>query len=763
MTPPVPDGFRDYGAWLRRLPEYRDQIASSHFLPPRRAVAAATVPEPYEALARRLDLALWRHQAQALAHVREGQDVVVSTPTASGKSWVYRLPVLEAAERGGTALLAFPTKALAHDQLTTLAALGEALGVEGFARYDGDTPRSVRAEVRAHARAVVTNPDMLHHAILPFHGRWADFLRRLEVVVVDELHTYRGVLGSHVGNVLRRLLRLAAHYGARPTVIAASATIANPGELFTSLTGRSAAVVDDDAAPHGPREFVFWEPPAVPGGDGRRRSANAEAADLAAAFVRSGVRSLFFCNSRKGAELLRRYAGARLSDEEREALSSYRAGYTLDERRHIEEGFRAGRITVLTATSALELGMDVGGVDAVVMVGYPGSSMSFWQRAGRAGRGGERSLAALIPGNDPLDEHYLRHPEVLVDGRVEAAVADAFNREIHPRHVVCAAAEWPLAGTEELVSPELDLDATPGLVRNGDRWASVRRHPHGRLGLRGDGGGRVRLRTLDGRRLGEATLARAYRELHPGAVHLHGGEPYLVTRLDAEAGVVELVPHIEDWYTQVRSDTHVEILEALPPDRSDADPILHWGRVRVVEQIHGYVRKRYRTETVLEERALDLPEQSYPTQALWFSAAPVADAVATAELPSALHALEHALIGLLPAFVACERADVGGVSYPAYPGDGDPRIFIYDGAPGGVGYARAGVGAFRAWLGATLDLLRACPCTSGCPRCVLSPKCGNGNQYLDKAAAATLGEALARRLDVRLPHAQEGIAPPVLE
>lgn len=749
------DRFESFHAWLRELPGYRGQIASYRFYPPRAAARADRMPERFAGLAAELGLQAWRHQAEGLEHVAAGRDVVVATPTASGKSWVYRLPVLEALRGGGTALLTFPTKALAHDQLASLAAHAATLGLDGVASYDGDTPRALRPEVRASARALVTNPDMLHAAILPFHPAWARFLARLEVVVVDELHVYRGVLGSHVGNVLRRLLRLAEHYGARPRVVAASATIANPGALLEDLTGRATEVVADDAAPSGARELVFWEPPTLERGDGRRRSPTAEAADLAVAFVRAGLRSLFFCNSRKGAELLRRYATGHLDEAEAPRLESYRAGYTLEERRRIEAAFRTGEVTVLTATSALELGMDVGGVDAVVMVGYPGSLMSLWQRAGRAGRGGERSLAVLVAGNDPLDEHYLHHPDHITEGHVETAVADPFNEAIHPRHVACAAAELPVRAGEPLLAPWLDLGAVPGLASFGGAWAARSRYPHRRVALRGESGGLVRLRTPEGRVLGVSSRDRALRELHPGAVHLHRGEPYLVVALDLEAGQARLVPHIEDWYTQVREETRIEILEPLRASAGarpatvatgSPPPSVHLARVRVVEEIHGYVRKRYRTEALLDERPLDLPPRTFETQALWFSAAAVRGAVAPDALPSALHALEHAMIGLLPAFVLCERADVGGVSYPRYPDSGEPTVFVYDGAPGGVGYARAGALAFAAWLRAARELLHACPCRGGCPRCVLSPKCGNGNQYLDKEAAAALADALTSRL-----------------
>lgn len=733
------------------------------FLPPRGGEPASELPERWRPLAERLGRVPWRHQAEGLARLAAGEDVVLATPTASGKSFVYQLPVVEAAGHGAASLLLFPTKALAHDQLGSLRALASDAGqadIEArFVAYDGDTPRDARRTRRERADVIVTNPDMLHLGILPFHAAWAPFFARLEWIVVDELHAYRGVLGSHVGNVLRRLLRVCAHYGSNPSIVAASATIANPAELFRALTGRDAAVVDEDGAPHAAREVIFWEPPTRPGEDARRRSPVAEAADLAVAFARAELRSLFFCTSRRSAELLTRYARARLGDADAWRVDTYRAGYDVSERRRIETDFAAGRIPVLAATSALELGVDVGGVDAVVMVGYPGSSMSFWQRAGRAGRGGRRALALLVPGDDPLDEHYLRHPDHILDGAVEAAVADPHNRVIHAAHLPCAAVERPIDEHEDWLAPGLSLDDVDGLVRRGDRWHAGRWFPHRRVALRGGSLGRVRLvEAAGGRSLGSVDVARAVRELHEGAVHLHRGDPYLVVDLDLEARRATLLPHIEDWYTQVRGETRVEVLGDLSGDASlaralDLPPGTSVGPVRVVEEVGSYVRKRYRTGAILDERPLDLPPERFETQAVWWSLAPEVEGrvVPPARFASGMHALEHTLIGLLPAFVLCERADVGGVSYPLHPQTGEPTLFIYDGAVGGVGYAAAGAHVALRWLDAARDRLASCGCRTGCPRCVLSPKCGNGNQFLDKSAALDLAGAVRERLAAGAP------------
>lgn len=753
------DPDQSFHAFLTQLDDYEEQVVGYHFFPPRRGRSEPAYDGPFAHLLGRLGFAPFGHQAEALAQVGAGRDVVVATATASGKSLAFQLPVLDALERGRSALLLYPTKALAVDQLLRLNEMAGRLGLPEEARqavrtYDGDTRAEQRPKIRAEARVILTNPDMLHYGILPHHTDWAGFLGSLDYLVVDELHAYRGVLGSHVANVVRRLLRLAEAYGARPVVVAASATVGNPDAHAERLTGRRFALVQEDEAPAAAREFVIWQPPALDKAEERRRSANSEAARLAATFARHGVRSLFFCNSRKGAELVRRYAAGLVGEPLGTTIQSYRAGYTPEDRRLIEQGFRQGDITVLTSTSALELGVDIGGVDAVVLVGYPGSKMALWQRSGRAGRQGRRALTLLIPGADPLDEYYRTHPDALVDGPVENAVADPFNDELHPRHVLCAAAEMALEPGDPVVAPWLELAEVEGLVKSAGRYRSISRYPHRRVQLRGTGGKLIRLKDGLGRSLGATDFATALRELHPGAVYLHQGEHYLVASLDLERGLARLLPHIEDYYTQPRSETDIEILGPLPqrqlvPGELEAPPAgVHVGRVRVRHQVVGYVRKRYFSEAVLEERVLDLPEVSYDTQALWFDIEGVTGAPDGNDLPGALHALEHTLIGLLPSFVLCERADVGGVSYPLYPPTGRPLVFVYDGAPGGVGYARAGASSFGAWLEAARELLAACPCAAGCPRCVLSPKCGNGNQFLDKGAALRLAEALLLRLEL---------------
>jgi DEAD/DEAH box helicase domain-containing protein len=763
--PAALEAFGSYFGWLRQA-GYAERVAFHATLDARQARRSEA--HVFTDILNGLQVRPFWHQSRALELIAPGQGVVIATPTASGKSLCFQVPALAALQRGGTALFLYPTKALAHDQLGKLRGMAAKLGLEGLiAHYDGDTRDAERAEVRQRGQVVFTNPDMLHFGILPRHPDWSEFLSRLELIVVDEVHYYRGVLGSHVGNVLRRLLRIASGHGANPAVVAASATIANPIEHATNLTGLPFEAVTEDSGPRAEREFIILEPMKLDQAGQRRRSPHSEAADVATTLLRTGLKSIVFTNSRKAAELVRRYATLELTELEAVQLATYRAGYTALERRDLERRFRDGEVTVMVATNALELGVDVGGVDCVVMVGYPGSVNALWQRAGRAGRGGTRAAAVLIPHENPLDQYYLSHPELLVHGRPEQAVADPSNVVIHPLHAHCAAREKPIQDGEDVLLGCKGEDL--GLVRRGNRLYSPRRYPHGEVVLRGSGAGNFTIRTREGALLGHIDEANAYWDVHPGAIYLHQGENFFVRNLDLEKRVAVLIASLEDYYTQPRADTDVTILGGEPTPYG-----VSIGPVNVRRQVVGFVKKRYRAETALGEENLSLPALEFETEALWFPV-PEALELPPAVLPGAIHALEHTMIGLLPAFVLCERADVGGVSYPAYAitsasrfdredpkthvlervdPDGLPTIFIYDGYPGGVGYARAGVGVFMEWLAATRDLLRDCPCKSGCPRCTLSPKCGNGNEPLDKHGALELANRILARLKRGIPRAE---------
>jgi DEAD/DEAH box helicase domain-containing protein len=759
--------YPNYAEWLRDIEGYAGQLRFVRTLlpyPPR----IADYDGGFSGVLAALDIRPFQHQAEAFAQLQTGQHVVAATSTASGKSLVFQVPVLKALLEGDTAILLYPTKALAHDQLGRLRGMADQLELEDRVfPYDGDTPDKVRQQARANGRAILTNPDMLHFGLLPRHAEWAEFLSRLRYVVLDELHAYRGVFGSHTALILRRLLRLALHYGANPQIIAASATIANPAEHGESLSGFPFAQVDAVLS-RAEREFAVWVPKSLDKEGKNRRSANVEAALLARYAAEQGLRTLVFTNARRTAELVSRYAA-------HPGVQPYRAGYTATERRRLEDALKSGQISVLVSTSALELGLDIGGLDAVILLGYPGSLSAFWQRAGRAGRGERKSLVVWIPRESPMDEYFLERPELLLGSPPESAVADSDNPVLYPAHAHCAAREMPIAlpqeegtgaqrigdrgpgtGKDKAETPEPALDLMykpwlniqPPLIEKQGRLFSPKRYPHGELVLRGLGS-TFNLKDNQGKTLGILDERQAYWEAHPGAVYLHMGENYLVRNLDVEHKEIVLLPGLEDYYTQPRAETDLEALSG-----EELLPGIWVGPVMLRERVTGYVKKRFVTEVVLEEINLMMPELTFQTEAVWWHPLEGFPRDQYGEVdfpealvPSAIHALEHTLIGLLSLFVLAERQDVGGVSYPFYPrilpsGVGS-TIFIYDGYPGGVGYARAAARKFPQWIRAARDLLEKCPCEHGCPRCILSPKCGNGNQFLDKKGALLLAEALA--------------------
>jgi DEAD/DEAH box helicase domain-containing protein len=733
MLPEALKGFSSYREWLESLEEFRGRLVFARTIP-----KAPPKPAPYRGsfagVLEALGLVPFAHQKRALEVLEEGKNLVMAYSTAAGKSLVFQAPVLKAALEGETSLLLFPTKALAHDQLRRLKAMAKALGLSGVFPYDGDTQSGERRKAREEGLVLLSNPDMLHFGLLPRHGEWASFLSRLRYLVLDELHAYRGVFGTHVALVLFRLLRLARHYGANPQVIAASATIKNPKEHAEALTSLPFVELKEEVARSERELLVLLPKPLDPKGE-RRRSPLLEAAYLARALADEGLKGLVFANSRKSAELIARYAA-------HPGVRPYRAGYTARDRRRLEEALRRGEVRVLVSTSALELGVDIGELDAVALVGYPGSVAAFWQRAGRAGRGNRRALVVFIPREDPLDEYFLHRPDLLLQSPPEEAVADPENPVLCPLHLHAAAWELPLK-REEVRCPE----ALKDLKEREGRLYTLKRRPHREIALRGLGAA-FTLRGPEGEVLGYLDERQAYWEAHPGAVYLHQGESYLVRNIDLERREIWLLPALEDYYTEPRAETDLEVLSGESVGHG-----VFVGRVVLRERVVGYVKKRFFTGSVLEEVPLLMPEISFPTEALWFHPPGV---VPPHQVPGGIHALEHAMIGLLPLFVLAERQDIGGLSYPFYPrplpSGGGPTVFIYDGYPGGVGYARAAARRFPEWLRATLELLKACPCEEGCPRCILSPKCGNGNQYLDKKAALLLCANLVLSLPPRVVH-----------
>jgi DEAD/DEAH box helicase domain-containing protein len=690
---------------------------------------------------------LWCHQAEAIDLARAGHSVAVATGTASGKSLCYQVPIAEAvsAEVAGTALLLFPTKALAQDQLRALGALG----VPGLvpACYDGDTGPEERAWARRHASVLLTNPDMLHVGLLPHHARWATFLMRLQYVVVDELHVLRGIFGTHVAHVLRRLRRLCAFYGSDPTFLFGSATIGEPARLAASLCGKDVTAVTDDGSPRGERLFALWNPPLLDEQAGVRASANVETASLLAALVGDERRVIAFCRSRKGTELVAADARRRLPAPWRDAVRPYRGGYLAEERREIEGELFAGRLRGVVATSALELGIDIGTLDACILDGFPGTIASLWQQAGRAGRAQQQSLAVLVGGEDQLDQWLMAHPKELFTRPPEQAVINPSNPSVQLPHLACAAYELPLSPADATWWGDLLDDGVRELVvddvltvREGRAYWSGRGAPAWGVGLRSGSSEEYRIATIDGALIGTVDGSRAFQAVHPGAVYLHQGQAWRVADLDLADRTAWVEPSDGDELTQVRSETDIRVLTD-EVNRRIGPITVHLGAVEVSERVVGYQRRDVRTRALLGTEVLDLPASSLVTRAFWFTIAEsvLDDAgVVAADWPGTLHAAEHAAIGILPLFTICDRWDVGGVSTAFQVDTGTPTIFVYDGYPGGAGIAELGYEAGERLLRTTLEVITACPCVAGCPSCVQSPKCGNGNEPLDKAGATTL-------------------------
>ena len=687
--------------------------------------------------------ALYRHQAEAWEAAQRGENVVVTTGTASGKSLAFNLPVLDAIAREPKtrALYLYPTKALSQDQARSLAELR--LKVLRPAIYDGDTPSERRWQIRKWANVVITNPDMLHVGVLPHHDRWGDVLANLRYVVVDEAHVYRGVFGSHVANVLRRLRRLARIYEAEPQFLLASATIANAGELALELTGEPATVVDIDTSERAEREVVIWNPPLLDAELGLRASPLGDAARLLSQLTSRGLRTICFAKSRKAAELIHRFTVERVDAATANRLAPYRAGYTPEQRREIERRLVEGELLGVTATDALELGIDIGLLDCAISVGFPGTVASLRQQWGRAGRR-DRGLAILVASDDALDQFFAREPDALLSRRVEAAILDHANPRILDPHVLSAAFEAPIdeKDSETLGSAALrraaelpELEPTPA----GYVWKG-RDYPAARVSLRsGDAEAFTVVDGDTGALLGLVERDRAYSTVHEGAVYLHLGEQYLVEALSLEDRVAVVSPARVDWYTQARkeSETTIEEVECV---EQQLGVELHFGRVSVTEQVVGYARKAVRDGSTIDIVPLLMPETTFETEAVWFCPEPeqLEGLERMPKLLGALHAAEHSLIALLPLWAMCDRWDIGGLSTNVHYQTGRPTIFVYDGHAGGVGITERGYDRFCDWVEDTSRLLERCPCTSGCPSCVQSPKCGNLNDYLDKEAAALL-------------------------
>ncbi len=740
-----------------------DRVVHRQRLPARAADAVALPASLPELLRQRLKLrgitSLWRHQAEAFEHARAGRHVVIATGTASGKSLAYQLPVLERllADERATALYLAPTKALAHDQLRAMRELR--LPQLRAAVVDGDTPAGDRDAIRRTANLLLTNPDLVHHTILGDQRRWGDLLHRLAFVIVDEAHVARGVFGGHVALVLRRLRRAADRLGATPTWLFATATIGNPAEHARALSGLEVVAVERDAAPRGPTEIVSWLPPMDE--DGRRASTLREASQLLASFVGAGAQTLVFARSRKAAEIIAIDARARLGDARgadgsllANRVAAYRAGYLADERRALEAQLRNGELVGIAATDALELGIDVAGLDVVVLAGWPGTTASFWQRIGRAGRSAGASAAVLVAQADPLDHYVVTHPDDLYGRRPEDAAIDPANPHLLAGHLRCACSESPMGEDEatrwfgDTAPGLLASDVTDGVLRlrGGRHYWTSRTRASAQMDLRTAGGATIQIvDAATGAVIGDVDEARAHRHVHDGAIYLHQGRQLKVTSLDLDRRVAlaEAAPDLA-LATRARVDTDLRVVSTTRR-RSWHPAAIGFGAVRVTTQVTGYDVFRPGSDEILDRVPLDLPAVDLDTAAVWWilpAAVLEGAGLSPRQTPGALHAAEHAAIAMLPLIALCDRWDLGGLSTPSHVDTGEATVFIYDGHPGGAGLTERSYDRIVEHLELTRTTIADCSCRDGCPSCVHSPKCGNGNEPLDKRGAVALLDAL---------------------
>ncbi|MDD1691181.1 MAG: DEAD/DEAH box helicase [Methanoregula sp.] len=701
---------------------------------------------------------LYTHQCEAINHVRAGKNVVLTTSTASGKTLAFNIPVFSDLESrpDARALYLYPTKALSNDQFLTLEQMGQFTGIAAKpAIYDGDTPQSKRAAIREHSRIIISNPHELHQ-VLSWHAKWQPFLSNLDFIIIDEAHRYRGVFGSHIAFVIRRLLRLCRHYGSNPRFILSTATLANPCEFARHLTGLEFSLVDNDGSPHGRKNFVLYNPFY----DGiSERSLHQETKDLLVSCVKEDLQTLCFTGSRKMAELVTVWArddARRISSRLAESISAYRAGFLPEERRVIERQLKEGVLKGVVSTNALELGIDIGSLDAVIISGYPGTMMSTRQQAGRAGRKGEESLAILVAQANPLDQYFMHHPEQFFERSHEHAIIDTGNPYIVSGHLLCAAAELPLreeADRDFFGEPvscfPLELESNDLLRRTSRGWVYAGR---GRAAdvVRLDGVPGETFRVMcHGRLLETLDRAQAYREAHKGAIMLHQGETFVVNEMDLETHTIRVTETDVDYYTQPLKEVDLSIIETLET-RTVNGVRCAFGDVEVTEQYTGYKIKR--GDTIIGLEPLTLPALTFRTKAFWFIPPGSIEQKVTGsglDLAGGLHGAEHAIIALMPLHVMCDRWDIGGLSSPAYGADGEPVVFVYDAYEGGIGLAEKAFSILPRLFSSAYELVRDCQCETGCPSCIYSPKCGNDNQPLDKDATSLILRELCRELETK--------------
>lgn len=685
----------------------------------------------------------WQHQVDFAESAHQGHHSILSTGTASGKTIAFAAPAITAATSGDTVLYIAPTKALAADQLATIT--GWNIPGVRAATLDGDTPREERQWIRAHANYILTNPDMLHYSVLPGHRNWSHFLRHLRYVVVDEAHIYRGVFGAHVALILRRLLRVAAKYGSHPTVLAASATTGDPQRTLEQLMGAPARAFSVNTAATPQRTFYFWQPPELPGeyaGAAPRRSTLDEAAHLLARIVPTGHQAVAFARSRKGVEYVSQQTQDLLGDTST-AVRAYRGGYLAHERRELERDLRSGEIRAMAATNALELGIDITGLNVVITAGWPGTKASLWQQVGRAGRAGEDATAIFIAREDPLDTYIAHHPEVFFDSGIEVSLAHPQNPHVLAPHLCAAAQELPLTEADlqqwfpDNAREVIDTLVTENLLRaRPTGWFWTKNENASNLAdLRGTGGEVIRVVETDtGRLCGYVDHGASHRTVHEGAVYVHQGETFVVRELDLDSAVALVDAEDVDYTTYAREVSDIRITSTEHTRSVASGVTISWGEVEVSSQTVAFTKRHLSGEN-LGTYPLDLPVRTLNTQAVWWTFPPSALPLNHVELGGAIHGAEHASIGILPLFASCDRWDIGGVSTVLHQDTESTTIFIYDALPGGAGIAEFGYTHAKEWIAATCDAVALCPCESGCPSCIQSPKCGNGNEPLDKRGA----------------------------
>jgi len=742
-------------------PRISDQISFLKEVDPRRARYAVPKSKFHHSLQERLKKLeieqLYTHQSESYDLAMSGKDLMVVTGTNSGKTLCYNLPAIQIclAEPAARCLYLFPTKALAQDQLGRLEALLPGPEVR-VGTYDGDTPPNQRSSIRRLSHMILTNPDMLHVGILPGHENWTKFLKSLRLIVIDEMHVYRGVFGSNVGNVIRRLLRLCEWHRNRPQIIGCSATIGNPEELFQKLTARKATLVDNDGSPSGKRTFVFFNPPEL--GNGQRLSANLATSEILTSLAEVGQRSLAFSRARISAELVLKYAQKRAEEGglvSPKKIESYRAGYTPKERRQIEQSLFKGDLLALSSTNAMELGVDVGALDAVIMNGYPGTASSFWQQAGRAGRGTRDGLAIFVAHDDPLEQFLVRDPELLLNSRIENVAVNPGNHQILGQHLLCAAHERPISPSELTRFGQTAIEVAEGLDRSGELefraglfFYPSMEPPALKVNIRGSGTDQIRLVT-DTEEIGTMERWRALTSAHTGAVYLHRGVSFVVRELRLSQGIAELEQRSVNYYTQSITQSVLDPKIAFRETRLVHADISLAG-VNVTDMVIGYRSKSLDGDTVLSIETLELPPSSYDTICVRIDLPAIDDEADMQAEIGAVHAVEHALVAVAPILAGCDRGDLGSAWYAVFHDTMKPAVFIFDRTPGGVGLCEKLFDSITGWVRAALQILVSCDCQDGCPACLMSARCEAYNETLNKQGAITLLKKITQVLDEKL-------------